>query len=540
MSQKLLPTTVVGSYPQPDWLVNREMLAKVVPRVRMTEIWRVADPYLEQAQDDATLVAIRDMERAGIDIITDGEMRRESYSNRFATALEGIDNDTPGEVQGRSGLTKVPRVVGKIRRNKPVELRDMQFLRHNTDLPAKITLPGPFTMSQQAVDEFYKDDEAMTMDFAVAVNAELRDLEAAGADVIQLDEPWLRNNPDKAKRYAVKAINRALEGIRVPTVVHLCFGYAAVVPGSSKPAGYAFLPQLADTTAQQISIESAQPKIDLGVLKELSGKKIMLGVIDLSDNAVETPETVAARIRRGLEVGYRHLDTAAHYGNERENGEALRASGVKREDVFITTKVRQDDAMPDDFARVVEQSLANLKLPQVDLLLIHWPSKSVPLKLTIGALCKAKKDGKTKHIGVSNFTTALLDEVWGVTTEPLVCNQIEAHPFINQDKVIVASQKRGMAVVAYVPIARGKVPGAEALERIGKAHRKSAAQVSLRYLVQRDLVAVPRSANREHLKANLDVFGFKLSEAEMAELKKLNATNMRVVNPPHAPMWDTV
>jgi 5-methyltetrahydropteroyltriglutamate--homocysteine methyltransferase len=301
MSQKLLPTTVVGSYPQPDWLVNREMLAKVVPRVRMTEIWRVADPYLEQAQDDATLVAIRDMERAGIDIITDGEMRRESYSNRFATALEGIDNDKPGEVQGRSGLTKVPRVVGKIRRNKPVELRDMQFLRHNTDLPAKITLPGPFTMSQQAVDEFYKDDEAMTMDFAAAVNAELRDLEAAGADVIQLDEPWLRNNPDKAKRYAVKAINRALEGIRVPTVVHLCFGYAAVVPGSSKPAGYAFLPQLADTTAQQISIESAQPKIDLGVLKELSGKKIMLGVIDLSDNAVETPETVAARIRRGLE-----------------------------------------------------------------------------------------------------------------------------------------------------------------------------------------------------------------------------------------------
>ena len=245
-------------------------------------------------------------------------------------------------------------------------------------------------------------------------------------------------------------------------------------------------------------------------------------------------------IKTALEVGYRHLDTAAHYGNERENGEALRASGVKREDVFITTKVRQDDAMPDDFARVVEQSLANLKLPQVDLLLIHWPSKTVPLKLTIGALCKAKKDGKTKHIGVSNFTTALLDEAWGATTEPLVCNQIEVHPFINQDKVIAASKKRGMAVVAYVPIARGKVPGAEALERIGKAHGKSAAQVSLRYLVQRGLVAVPRSANREHLKANLDVFGFKLSDAEMAELKKLNATNMRVVNPPHAPVWDTV
>jgi len=204
-------------------------------------------------------------------------------------------------VQARSGrVMKVPRVTGKIRRSKPVEVRDMQFLRRNTDRLAKITLPGPFTMSQQAVDEFYKDDEAMTMDFAVAVNAELRDLEAAGADVIQLDEPWLRNNPDQAKRYAVKAINRALEGIRVPTVVHLCFGYAAVVPSASKPAGYAFLPELADTTAQQISIESAQPKIDFGVLKELSGKKIVLGVIDLSDNAVETPETVAARIRRGF------------------------------------------------------------------------------------------------------------------------------------------------------------------------------------------------------------------------------------------------
>ena len=302
MTQQLLPTTVVGSYPQPDWLVNREMLSKVVPRVRMTEIWRIAEPLLEQAQDDATILAIRDMERAGIDIITDGEMRRESYSNRFATALEGIDIDKPGEVEARGGrMTPVPRVVGKVRRYRPVEVRDMEFLRRNTDRLAKITLPGPFTMSQQAVDEFYKDDEAMTMDFAAAVNAELRDLEKAGADVIQLDEPWLRNNPDKAKRYAVKAINRALEGITVPTVVHLCFGYAAVVPGASKPAGYAFLPELADTTAQQISIESAQPKIDFGVLKELSGKKIVLGVIDLSDRNVETPETVAARIRRGLE-----------------------------------------------------------------------------------------------------------------------------------------------------------------------------------------------------------------------------------------------
>ncbi len=300
MTEKLLPTTVVGSYPQPDWLVNREMLSKVVPRVRMTQLWRVPEPYLEQAQDDATIVAIRDMERAGIDIITDGEMRRESYSNRFATALEGIDITSPGEVQARSGPTKVPRVVGKIRRTRPVELRDMQFLRKNTDRKAKITLPGPFTMSQQAKDEYYKDDEAMTMDFAVAVNEELRDLEKAGADVIQLDEPWLRNNPEKARRYAIKAINRALEGIKVPTVVHLCFGYAAVVPGDTKPQKYAFLSELADTTAQQISIESAQPNIDFGVLKDLAGKKIMLGVIDLSDPQVETPEKIAGRIERGL------------------------------------------------------------------------------------------------------------------------------------------------------------------------------------------------------------------------------------------------
>jgi 2,5-diketo-D-gluconate reductase B len=250
-------------------------------------------------------------------------------------------------------------------------------------------------------------------------------------------------------------------------------------------------------------------------------------------------EAGVVAIKTALEVGYRHIDTAAHYGNEKENGEALRASGVKREDVFITTKVRQDDAMPDAFARVVEQSLANLQLKQVDLLLIHWPSKTVPLALTIGALCKAKKEGKTKHIGVSNFTTALLEQAWQVTSEPLVCNQIEVHPFIDQDKVIAASQKRGMAVVAYVPIARGKVPGAEALERIGKSHGKTAAQVSIRYLVERGLVVIPGSTNREHLKDNINVFDFKLSGAEMAELKKLNATNMRVVNPPHAPVWDT-
>ncbi len=298
---RLLPTTVVGSYPQPDWLLNRQMLSKIVPRTRMQELWRIPAEFLEQAQDDATLLAIRDMERAGIDIITDGEIRRESYSNRFATALEGLDSANPGQVKSRSGaMTPVPRVVGRIRRSHAVELRDMQFLRANTALPAKITLPGPFTMVQQAKNEFYKDDEEMAMDFAAAVNAEAHDLQKAGADIIQLDEPWLRNDPEAAKRYAVRAINRALQGITVPTVVHLCFGYAAVVPGSSKPTGYSFLPGLADSIAQQISIEAAQPKLDLGVLKDLAGKKIMLGVLDLGDDAIETAEQVAARIRAGL------------------------------------------------------------------------------------------------------------------------------------------------------------------------------------------------------------------------------------------------
>jgi 5-methyltetrahydropteroyltriglutamate--homocysteine methyltransferase len=276
------------------------MLKDTVPRVRLRQLWRVAEPYLAQAQDDATLLAIRDMERAGIDIITDGEMRRESYSNRFATALEGIDNDNPATITNRAGRSvEVPRVVGKIQRRKPVEVADMTFLRRNTARKAKITLPGPFTMAQQAKNEFYADADEMVMDLAAAVNAEVHDLVAAGADVIQLDEPWLRNDLDAAKRIAIKAIDRALAGLSVPTVVHLCFGYAAVVHGQ-KPTGYSFLPQLADSTAQQISIEAAQPKLDLGVLSELAGKTIMLGVIDLADQAIETPEQVAQRIRRAL------------------------------------------------------------------------------------------------------------------------------------------------------------------------------------------------------------------------------------------------
>ncbi|HVO16654.1 MAG TPA: 5-methyltetrahydropteroyltriglutamate--homocysteine methyltransferase [Alphaproteobacteria bacterium] len=300
MPEKLLPTTVVGSYPQPDWLVDRALLSKGVPRVRLKDLWRVPEPFLEQAQDDATIVAIRDMERAGIDIVTDGEMRRESYSNRFATALEGIDNENPAVITNRRGAkTEVPRVVGRIRRTRPVELRDMQFLRRNTDRKAKITLPGPFTMAQQAHNEFYKDKDEMVMDFAVAVNEEARDLEKAGADVIQLDDPWLRNDPDAAKRIAVKALDRALEGLKVTTAVHLCFGYAQVV-GQDKPSGYSFLPQLADSRAQQISIEAAQPKLDLGVLDDLDGKTIILGVIDLADPKIESPETVAARLRAAL------------------------------------------------------------------------------------------------------------------------------------------------------------------------------------------------------------------------------------------------
>lgn len=296
----VLTTTVVGSYPQPDWLVDRALLSKGVPRVRLQAMWRVPEPFLEQAQDDATIVAIREMERAGIDIISDGEIRRESYSNRFATALDGVDVTTPAVITDRYGnQTHVPRVVGRVRRTRPVELRDMQFLRRHTDRPAKITLPGPFTMAQQAKNEFYRDVEELAMDFAAAVNAEALELQAAGADVIQLDEPWLRNDPEGAKRYAVPAINRALAGLTVPTALHLCFGYAAVVR-HQKPTGYSFLPQLAETIARQISIEAAQPRLDLGVLADLAGKTIILGVIDLGDPAVESVERVVERIRAGL------------------------------------------------------------------------------------------------------------------------------------------------------------------------------------------------------------------------------------------------
>jgi 5-methyltetrahydropteroyltriglutamate--homocysteine methyltransferase len=300
MTEALLPTTVVGSYPQPDWLVDRAMLkAHIVPRTRLKAVWRVPEAFLEEAQDDATLIAIRDMERADIDIITDGEIRRESYSNRFATALEGVDIDNPGTVKTTGGVdTPVPRIVGRIKRTGPVEVRDMAFLRRSTDRRVKMTLPGPFTMARQAQNDFYREPDEMVMDFAVALNEEAHALQAAGADVIQLDEPWLRTDPAAAKRIAVKAIDRALAGLTATAAVHLCFGYAAVV--NTKPAGYSFLPELADCAAQQISIEAAQPRLDLGILADLSSKTIILGVIDLNDPKVEAADTVAARLRAAL------------------------------------------------------------------------------------------------------------------------------------------------------------------------------------------------------------------------------------------------
>jgi 5-methyltetrahydropteroyltriglutamate--homocysteine methyltransferase len=301
-ANELLPTTVVGSYPQPDWLVDRTVLgSRLPPRTRAREIWRVAPEVLEQAQDDATLVAIRDMERAGIDIITDGEIRRESYSNRFATALAGMDIDNPGTALDRTGHPNpVPRVVGPIRRLRAVEVRDVEFLRANTDRTIKATLPGPFTMSQQTQDDYYKDEEALAMDLAQAVNEEVRALFAAGADVVQIDEPYLQARAEKAARFAIKAINRALEGVGGTTALHTCFGYAHIV--HNRPTGYPFLEQLADVAVDQISMESAQQNVDLSILKQLPLHRLIVGVIDLADDSpVEAVETVIARIRNALE-----------------------------------------------------------------------------------------------------------------------------------------------------------------------------------------------------------------------------------------------
>jgi 5-methyltetrahydropteroyltriglutamate--homocysteine methyltransferase len=296
----LLPTSLVGSYAQPEWLIDRKKLAgRFPPRVRAKELWRVAPEHLEQAQDDATLLAIRDQERAGLDIITDGEMRRESYSNRFATALEGVDIDNPGTALDRSGHPNpVPRVAGKVRRKHPVEVRDLQFLRASTDRTIKITVPGPFTMSQQAQNDFYKDEAELALDYAAAVNAEIKDLFAAGADIVQVDEPYMQARPEKARAFGLAAFNRALDGVAGTTAVHICFGYAAII--HVRPSGYSFLPEFAKSPVQQISIETAQSDLDCSVLEKLPGKTIILGTRDLNDMNVESPETVAERIRRAL------------------------------------------------------------------------------------------------------------------------------------------------------------------------------------------------------------------------------------------------
>ncbi len=301
MTEKILPTTVVGSYVQPDWLVDRDNLrGRLPPRVRAREIWRVAPEFLEEARNDATLLAIRDQERAGVDIVSDGEVRRESYSNRVATALGGIDIDNPGTAVDRTGHPNpVPRIAGPIRRERPIEVDDVKFLRANTDRRIKITLPGPFTMTQQAQNDHYPDDEAAAMDYAAAVAEEIRDLFAAGADVVQLDEPYMQARPEIARKYAVKAINRALEGATGETAVHLCFGYAHIV--HDRPEGYSFLPELNACAADQISIETAQSGLDLAVLDSLPGKKIMLGVLNLGTDEIESPETVAERIRRAFD-----------------------------------------------------------------------------------------------------------------------------------------------------------------------------------------------------------------------------------------------
>jgi 5-methyltetrahydropteroyltriglutamate--homocysteine methyltransferase len=297
----LLPTSIVGSYAQPDWLIDRAKLAgRFPPRVRAKELWRPAPEHLAQAQDDATQLAIRAQERAGLDILTDGEMRRESYSNHFATALEGVDVDNPGTALDRSGHPNpVPRITGPIRRPQPIQVRDLEFLRANTDHVVKMTVPGPFTMSQQAQNDHYPDAEAAAMDYAAAVNAEVRDLHAAGADIVQIDEPYMQARPDAARQYGLAALNAALEGVTGTTAVHICFGYAAII--HERPEGYSFLPELAGCPVDQISIETAQSGLDLGVLSDLTEKTIILGVVDLSTPEVESPETVAARVRRAYD-----------------------------------------------------------------------------------------------------------------------------------------------------------------------------------------------------------------------------------------------
>ena len=296
----LFPTTLVGSYPQPEWLIDRKKLAgRFPPRVRASELWRIDAAHLKEAQDDATVLAIQAQEAAGLDIVTDGEIRRESYSNRFATALEGVDIDNPGTALDRSGHPNpVPRIVGKVRRKHPVEVEDLLFLKRNTSRKTKITVPGPFTMAQQAQNDFYGTEEEAAMDYAAAVNGEIRDLFAAGADIVQVDEPYMQARPEKARQFGLKALNRALEGVKGVTAVHICFGYAAII--HQRPSGYSFLPEFAGCSCRQVSIETAQSHLDCSVLEKLKDKKIMVGCIDLSDMNVETPQQVVERLKRAL------------------------------------------------------------------------------------------------------------------------------------------------------------------------------------------------------------------------------------------------
>ena len=332
----LFPTTLVGSYPQPDWLIDRGKLAgRFPPRVRMRELWRIPEPYLAQAQDDATVLAIKAQEEAGLDIISDGEIRRESYSNRFATALSGVDLDNPGTALDRSGHPNpVPRVVGTIRRLRPVQVGDLGFLKRHTTRTVKITVPGPFTMSQQAQNDFYPGEAELALDYAAAVNEEIRDLFDAGADIVQLDEPYMQARPEKAREFGLRALNRALEGVTGRTAVHICFGYAAII--HQRPSGYSFLPELAACACRQISVETAQSGLDCEVLSRLGGKQIMVGAIDLSDMTVESPETVAARVRRALkhvgpedviiapDCGMKYLPREVAFGKMRAMAEAAR------------------------------------------------------------------------------------------------------------------------------------------------------------------------------------------------------------------------
>ena len=332
----LFPTTLVGSYPQPEWLIDRDQLLHSLPaRVRAKHLWRVPEPFLVQAQDDATILAIRAQEEAGLDIITDGETRRESYSNRFATALEGVDIDNPGTVLSRTGRpTTVPRIVGPIRRKHPVAIGDVAFLRAHTSKPIKMTVPGPFTLSRQAQNDYYESEEQAAMAYAQAVNEEIHDLFAAGANIVQVDEPYMQAQPEAARRYGLKVLNRALEGVRGPTAVHICFGYAAIV--RQRPSAYSFLPELAGCSCQQVSVETAQSKLDCAVLAKLEGKQILIGCLDLSDMTIETPEQVATRIQAALryipaanivlapDCGMKYLPREVAFGKLRAMVEAAR------------------------------------------------------------------------------------------------------------------------------------------------------------------------------------------------------------------------